>query len=142
MSDIVLLRKLTRKSNIGFGDYKDMTIQNLLDLKRHKNLLEIYYFFRNIDYMPDILDELHIKNERVIDKKLQQDERVKKEYYFFISCCLNDIYNDRVAKYGSNIVLGKSIKEKKFYKLLQKNQENALNRTIYSKGAQRSKNQW
>ena len=142
MSDIVLLRKLTRKSNIGFGDYKDMTIQNLLDLKRHKNLLEIYYFFRNIDYMPDILDELHIKNERVIDKKLQQDERVKKEYYFFISCCLNDIYNDRVAKYGSNIVLGKSIKEKKFYKLLQKNLENALNRTIYSKGAQRSKNQW
>ena len=50
MSDVVLLRTLTRKSIIGFGQYNDLTIQNLLDTRKQMDLLKIYYFFRNIDF--------------------------------------------------------------------------------------------
>ena len=41
---ILLLRTLTKKSIIGFGNYVDLTIQNLFDMNKHKDLLEIYYF--------------------------------------------------------------------------------------------------
>jgi hypothetical protein len=78
MSDVVLLRTLTRKSIIGFGNYKDITVQNILDLRQHKVLLEIYYFFRNIDFMPDILQELFIIGERVVDKKIPKERYNKK----------------------------------------------------------------
>ena len=66
---ILLLRTLTKKSIIGFGNYVDLTIQNLFDMNKHKDLLEIYYFFDNIDYNQEIKNDLYIINDRIIDKK-------------------------------------------------------------------------
>lgn len=141
MSDVVLLRTLTRKSIIGFGNYKDITVQNILDLRQHKVLLEIYYFFRNIDFMPDILQELFIIGERVVDKKIPK-ERFDKKYYVWIGLCLTDIIDKQNKEFGRNKLIGMARKNKRINKHIQKSNEIGLNRTIFSKGAQRNKNQW
>ena len=62
MSDVTLLRKLTRKSILKFGQYAEVPIQTLLDLKNHKYLRWIYFNSSNIDFMEDILDEIKIPN--------------------------------------------------------------------------------
>jgi hypothetical protein len=141
MSDVVLLRTLTRKSIIGFGNYKDITVQNILDLRQHKVLLEIYYFFRNIDFMPDILQELFIIGERVVDKKIPK-ERYNKKNYVWIGLCLRDILNKENEQFGRNKLIGMARKKKRINKHIQKSKEVGLNRTIFSKGGQRNKNQW
>lgn len=138
---IVLLRTLTPKSIIGFGNYKDLTVQNLLDMRNHKALLEIYYFFRNIDFNQPLLEELCITNERIIDKKIKQEERTKKEYYFYIRLCLRDIINKETDKVGALKMIGIRMREKKH---LQKNsqwKERGLNSSVYSKGANRLRNE-
>ena len=66
---IVLLRTMTGKSIIGFGQYRDLTIQNLIDTAQHKELLHMYYFLRNIDYNEDIIKQLKIDQVYRIDKK-------------------------------------------------------------------------
>lgn len=85
---IVLLRTLTRKSIIGFGLYVDMSVQNLIDLCKHKELLNIYYTCRNIDFTQDIKDELCIAEEREIDKKKPSESRYAQDYKAHISKCL------------------------------------------------------
>jgi hypothetical protein len=55
-----LLRKLTRLSLLKFGNYKDYTVGHLLEMKKHKKLISIYYSLSGITYTDDILDELGI----------------------------------------------------------------------------------
>jgi len=100
---IVLLRKLTRKSIIGFSAYVDLTVQNLLDQYKHKELLELYYLFRNIDFADDVLEELHIIGERRLDKKnmLPDDDRYK--YRKFINICLRSMIDARTEEQNIKI---------------------------------------
>jgi len=95
---IVLLRKLTRKSIIGFSAYTDLTVQNLLDQFKHRELLELYYLFRNIDFADDILEELHITGERRLDKKnmLPDDDRFK--YKYLVGKCLHSMIEARTEE--------------------------------------------
>ena len=141
MSDVVLLRTLTRKSIIGFGQYNDLTVQNLLDTRKQMDLLKIYYFFRNIDFMPDIKDELCITGERVIDKKIPNPERFEKKYYNYIKLCMTDIWEIQNEKWGFKMV-GIRKKDKKIKKHIQIANDIGRNRTIYSKGALQKNNQW
>ena len=64
----VLLRKLTRKSTLNFGQYAQLTVQQVLDLKHTRILRWYYYNSSNITFTDDILDELHITEERRIEK--------------------------------------------------------------------------
>ena len=139
---IVLLRKLTRKSIIGFGDYRDLTVQNLLDMQNHKGLLEIYYFCRNVDFMPDILEELFITGERLIDKKATQEERIKRIYYSYIGKCMYDIIEQKDEIHGKNNMIGIRRKNKTQRLNNQRCNESSLNRTVFSKAANKSRNQW
>lgn len=141
MSDVVLLRTLSRKSIIGFGGFTDLTVQNLLDTRKERELLRIYYFFRNIDFLPDIKEELCITPERSIDKKIQETERFQSKYYEYINLCINDIWKIQNEKWGYKIV-GMRKKEKKVKKQIQIANDIGRNRTIYSKGALQKKNQW
>jgi hypothetical protein len=139
---IVLLRKLTRKSIIGFGDYRDLTVQNLLDMQNHKGLLEIYYFCRNVDFMPDILEELFITGERLIDKKATQEERIKRIYYSYIGKCMYHIIEQKDEIHGKNNMIGIRRKNKTQRLNNQRWNESSLNRTVFSKAANKSRNQW
>jgi hypothetical protein len=65
---ILLLRKLTRKSKMGFGQYRDLTVQDLLDQKRGLHIVAAYYALGNITFEDDILDELGIPEDERINK--------------------------------------------------------------------------
>ena len=66
----VNLRKLTRKSRLGFGyrDIKDITIQDIMIMNKHKELIKIYFGLGKINFTDDILDELGISEDMRIPK--------------------------------------------------------------------------
>jgi len=65
MSDVTLLRTMTKKSRIKFGRYADMTVGSLL-IESPIKLVAMYYNLAAITFTEDILNELMI--ERRIDK--------------------------------------------------------------------------
>jgi len=138
---IVLLRTLTRKSIIGFGDYKDLTVQNLIDTFRTKELLKIYYNCRNIDFNQDLKDELCISGEREINKKEPKEERFAPKYPSYILWCIHLMLEKKDAEQvqiGNRMIFKDKVQKKKRAYF----QEKALKSTIYSKGANRDNNQW
>ena len=71
MSDVTLLRTLTRKSTLKFGKFHDLTVQNVPDSQNMKgrSLLRFYYFNSSkISFIDDLLDELNIPPELRIPK--------------------------------------------------------------------------
>ncbi|PCJ24161.1 MAG: hypothetical protein COA97_10280 [Flavobacteriales bacterium] len=66
----VNMRKLARKSRLGFGyqDIKHITIQDILIMNKHKELIKIYYGLDKITFMDDILEELGIAEDMRIEK--------------------------------------------------------------------------
>jgi hypothetical protein len=66
----VNLRKLTRKSRLGFGyrDIKHITIQDILIMNKHKELIKIYFGLGKINFIDEILDELGISDDMRIEK--------------------------------------------------------------------------
>lgn len=78
---IPTLRTLTRKSKLGFGKYKDLTVQNILDLKMPLVLISPYYKLTSINFIDDILDELKITQEYRIKKPSSN----KDVYYKFLN---------------------------------------------------------
>ncbi len=82
----VNLRKLTKKSRLGFGynSIKHITTQDILIMNKHKELIKIYFGLGKINFMDDILEELGISEDMRIEKpgKIEdydkRDELVKK----------------------------------------------------------------
>jgi hypothetical protein len=66
----VNLRKLTRKARLGFGyqDIKHITIQDILIMNKHKELIKIYFGLDKITFMDDILEECGIAEDMRIEK--------------------------------------------------------------------------
>jgi hypothetical protein len=108
----ILLRTLTRKSIIGFGNYRDLTVQNLIDMARHKELLSIYYNFRNIDFNQDLIDELKIDEVYRIDKKKPQTERFIPNAGRYIGQCVSLIIEEN-REHLSRVRMSLSATEKK-----------------------------
>lgn len=95
--DVLRLRTLTRKSVHKFGyEYnKDLTVQQLLDLKKHKVIITAYFGLDRINYIDDILDEVGITKDLRLDKpaKLrgkEQNEAVRK--------AVNNMYANKTEK--------------------------------------------
>jgi len=78
---IPTLRTLTRKSKLGFGKYKDLTVQKILDMKMPLVLISPYFKLTSINYTEDILLELRITENYQINKPSSN----KKEYYRFLN---------------------------------------------------------
>jgi hypothetical protein len=74
MSDVVLLRKLSRKSIMNFGKYFDLTVQQCIDTKKKQYLKWVYFNMSNITFMDEILDELKIPIEYRFDKPNKNSE--------------------------------------------------------------------
>ena len=66
----VNMRKLARKSRLGFGyqDIKHITIQDILIMNKHKELIKIYFGLDKITFMDDILEECGISEDMRIEK--------------------------------------------------------------------------
>jgi hypothetical protein len=97
MSDVVLLRKLTRKSVLNFGQNEGRSIQQLLDLKDQNYLRWVYYNCSNINFFTDILDELRITGDFIIEKPSKNPEMYLKlkEHIFE---CLSQDYKEMTIK--------------------------------------------
>lgn len=64
----ILLRKLTRKSVLGFGKYAESTVQHVIDTYHTRLLRWYYYNSSNITFTDDILEEIGITDEFKINK--------------------------------------------------------------------------
>ena len=78
---MITLRTLTRKSKLGFGKWKDYTVQELLDLRKHIVLIAPYYKLTSINYIEDILIELKITE----DYRIEKPSANKEKYYIFLN---------------------------------------------------------
>lgn len=99
------LRKLTRKSLIGFGQYKDLTVQQLLDLKYYSYLRWCYFCNSHINFFEDILEELSIIGDYVIDKPSTNPDLLAK------------LKEEKYLKMGGLMKLKQNAKAKKQIKL-------------------------
>ena len=61
-------RKLTKKSQMKFGKYEALSVQQVLDLHYQDYLIWVYCNMSNIDFFEDILDELFIPVADRIEK--------------------------------------------------------------------------
>ena len=78
---IPILRTLTRKSKLGFGKWKNYTVQELLDLRKPLVLIAPYYKITSINYIEDILIELKI----IEDYRIEKPSANKEMYYKFLN---------------------------------------------------------
>lgn len=62
------LRKLTRKSIMGFGYHSDRSVQQVLDMSDYQYIRWAYYSNSHINFFEDILDEVGISESLRIDK--------------------------------------------------------------------------
>ena len=65
---IPLKRVLTYKSKLGFGKYKDYTVQELLSLNKKDVLISPYFKLTSITYIEEILIDLGITDTYRIEK--------------------------------------------------------------------------
>jgi len=136
MSDVTLLRTLTRKSILKFGQYCDLQVQNLLDLQRYKYLRWVYFNCSNINFMDDILDEIKIPLNFRIQKPSKNPDlylKLQEETFESYSDKVKEIYLKKQEKLRKKITKGKAInkikKNENCYKkdyLRRKNQGNKL----------------
>lgn len=68
LKGIPSLRTLTKKSKLGFGKFKDVTIGNLLERRKHAHLISVYYKLTSINFNEEVLKELKIINNYVLKK--------------------------------------------------------------------------
>lgn len=73
--DVIKLRIMTEKSIIGFGKFTDLTVQNLIDMRRTPELRWIYYNCSMLSFKDNILDFLGITDEFKIDKPGKDKEK-------------------------------------------------------------------
>jgi len=88
VSGVIHLRKLTLKSKLGFGNLKDLTVNEILQRNKHRELLNIYYTLSNIDFDDDVKMELCLSPIRQIYKK---GKIGKDEARFLTDECLEEI---------------------------------------------------
>lgn len=102
----ILLRKLTMRSIIGFGNYKDLRVQDLINLKRHKELLSIYYNLGGIDFAEEVKENCCITPEREIPKPGKDNTA----YRYFVGEALYDIIERDKSYYKADYKLGFEVK--------------------------------
>ncbi|MBC8321219.1 MAG: hypothetical protein H8E34_10890 [Bacteroidetes bacterium] len=108
MGQITLLRTMTGKSIIGFGRYADMSVQQVIDLRKAPYLRWLYFNFTKITFTDDILDEINLWEEFRIDKPGKCPEKHKR---------LSGLLYDRLH-YKSKKHIDKRIKSSKIKKMV------------------------
>jgi len=68
MASFKYLRKLTPKSKLGFGKFSDLTIGELLILRKTVYLRWVYYNCSMIDYDDVIFSSIHMNEKHKIEK--------------------------------------------------------------------------
>lgn len=81
----MLLRTMTMRSKIGFGLYPDLCVQELIQLKKYKDLIEMYYKLDKVNFDDEVKEYLGITFERVIPKPGKNYDMYYKNIYDMVS---------------------------------------------------------
>ena len=81
-----------------FGQYEELTVQDIINLTKHKYLRWVYFNCSNIDFMDDVLDEIRIPENFRIKKPIKKPE-LHDELNKLI---LENLSSDFVEKYLKN----------------------------------------
>ena len=128
MSDITLLRKLSLKSKLNFGQYPDLSIQELINLERKSYLRWVYFNCDKITFFDEILDEIKIPLEFRIEKPSKNPEK-------YIE--LNEIIKSKMSGLTEYI----TEKKKEKYQKVKRKMSVSLDKKTFSKDSLRLKNQ-
>lgn len=86
----MLLRTMTMRSRIGFGDWPELCVQELIQMKKYKELISMYYRLDKIDFDNEVKEYLGIKFERVIPKP-GKNYQMYHDNVFQMVCEINDM---------------------------------------------------
>lgn len=131
MSDVVLLRKLSRKSFLNFGKHFDLTVQQCIDTRKKHYLKWVYFNMSNITFLDEILDELKIPLEFRFDKPNKNSElgeklkAIDKESY-------PDWFKDKLQRRAKRLSLFESEKNE-FKSEIQTSKINLMNQNRLTK---------
>jgi len=128
MSNVTLLRKLSLKSKLNFGQYADLSIQELINLEKKSYLRWVYFNCDKITFFDEILDEIKIPLEFRIEKPNKNPEK-------YIE--LNEIIKSKMTGLSKYI----NEKKKKKYQKVQRKISVSFDKKIFSKDSLRLKNQ-
>lgn len=80
----IQLRKLAPKSIIGFGSFRDLSVQNVLDTQGKMPLISMYYNLERVSFLDEVLELLGITGEFVIQKPGKDKDKFEsfKQTYF------------------------------------------------------------
>ena len=97
MTILVLLRTLTPKSMIMFGKFKDLTVQELLNMQKIRYLRWMYFFNSKINFTPEVLELLSITEVYIINKPGIDEEKYDalNEYQLSKICGLNKLKHEK-----------------------------------------------
>lgn len=128
MSESIILRTLTEKSQLKFSKYADLTVQQMLHLGHTKVLRWMYYNCSKITFTSDILPKIGVYERFMIEKPgTNQDMFELSNKYAFGSA--GDEKRLRIYRRKKQVEKGKM-----FHSEFQ-------NRTLYSKKSMQLKNQ-
>lgn len=68
ITDAVILRTLTNKSVLGFGQYRELTVLEIINLQKSGYLRYAYFNFYGITFTDEVLDKLNIHPKYRIHK--------------------------------------------------------------------------
>ena len=115
----MLLRKMTMRSIIGFGIYPDLAVQELIQLRKHKELLKMYYGLEKIDFDSEVKQFLKITPEREIPKPGKNWD-VYHQHIYKMTCEINEANQvpKRSQESINRILEDRAVKKHKKVKLM------------------------
>lgn len=119
---------MTEKSIIGFGRYTDLSVGNLLAMKKTRDLRWIYYNCSMLSFIPDILDKIGITEGYRIEKPGTDKE---------MGLMVNELARIRISGF---MQLKKQLHAKKVLKSKMYDRINK-DKIRYSKSAMQARNQ-
>lgn len=123
MSDVTLLRTMTMKSKIGFGYWPELTIQDMMQLNKWRELIKMYYGLQKINFNDEVKAKLAITSDRAIPKPGKSWDM----YYKNIRQMINEIHEREQTFSEQNPERWAILKEKRHSKKLVKSfQKRAL----------------
>jgi hypothetical protein len=66
--ETILLRKLSLKSILNFGQYNGLSVQQIIDLNKQQYLRWVYYNYEGLSFIDEIFDLIYLKDENKINK--------------------------------------------------------------------------
>lgn len=128
LMDAVLLRTLTEKSYLKFGQHADFRVGELLKMDKKKYLRWVYFNCSMISFVPELLDTLNIGEEWRINKPGTDPEKGEQ----FLNNIINNTWEHRKER---------NMNRKKDYLKKERMQYFSRDKVQFSKSSLQSINQ-